>query len=128
MNEQPQRPIQDQPRVEQGTIPHDTRTQTSAAQPGAAQTEDTGFLPDDRMASLRERWDTVQAGFVDDPQNAVQQAHGLVTELVDSLVQTFTQERTTLENQWKGGGTADTETLRVALQRYRSFFNRLLGT
>jgi hypothetical protein len=110
MNEQ-QRPIQDQPRVEQGTIG-----------------EDTGFLPDDRMASLRERWNNVQAGFVDDPQNAVQQAHGLVAELVDNLVQTFTQERTTLENQWKGGGTADTETLRVALQRYRSFFNRLLGT
>lgn len=128
MNEQPQRPIQDQPRVEQGTIPDDTRTQTQAAQSQAAQTDDTGFLPDDRMASLRERWDTVQAGFVDDPQNAVQQAHGLVTELVDNLVQTFTQERTTLENQWKGGGSADTETLRVALQRYRSFFNRLLGT
>ena len=124
MNEQPQRPIQDQPRVEQGTIPDDTRTQSAQS----AQEEDTGFLPDDRMASLRERWDTVQAGFVDDPQNAVQQAHGLVNELVDNLVQTFTQERTTLENQWKGGGTADTETLRVALQRYRSLFNRLLGT
>jgi hypothetical protein len=123
MNEQPQRPIQDQPRVEQGTIPDDTRMQ-----PQAAEADDTGFLPDDRMNALRQRWNDVQAGFVDDPQNAVQQAHGLVTELVDNLVQTFTQERTTLENQWKGGGTADTETLRVALQRYRSFFNRLLGT
>lgn len=111
MNEQ--RPIQEQPRVEQGTI---------GEQP------DSGFLPDDRMASLRERWDDVQAGFVDDPQNAVQQAHGLVTELVDELVRTFSQERTTLEGQWKSGGSADTETLRVALQRYRSFFNRLLGT
>jgi hypothetical protein len=123
MNEQPQRPIQDQPRVEQGTIPDDARMQ-----PQAAEADDTGFLPDDRMNALRQRWNDVQAGFVDDPQNAVQQAHGLVTELVDNLVQTFTQERTTLENQWKGGGTADTETLRVALQRYRSFFNRLLGT
>jgi hypothetical protein len=104
---------QTQPRVEQGTIGQDT---------------DTGFLPDDRMSSLRERWTDVQAAFVDDPQNAVQQAHGLVTELVDDLVNTFTQERTTLENQWKGGGNADTEQLRVALQRYRSFFNRLLGT
>jgi hypothetical protein len=111
MNEQ--RPTQEQTRVEQGTIGQQT---------------DTGFLPEDRMTSLRAQWNDVQAGFVDDPQNAVQRAHGLVTQLVDDLVQVFSQERTTLENQWKGGGTADTETLRVALQRYRSFFNRLLGT
>lgn len=89
---------------------------------------DTGFLPEDRMGDLRSRWSDVQAGFVDDPQNAVQRAHGLVTDLVNELTQTFTRERTTLEDQWKGGGTADTEGLRIALQRYRSFFNRLLGT
>lgn len=88
--------------------------------------DETAFLPDDRMTSLRQRWNDVQAGFVDDPQNSVQQAHGLVTQLVDELVQTFTQERSSLENQWRGGGAADTEQLRVALQRYRSFFNRLL--
>ena len=112
MNEQ-QPPTQQQSRVEQGTI---------------GETGETGFLPDDRMNALRDQWNDVQAAFVDDPQNAVQRAHGLVTQLVDELVQTFTQERTTLESQWKGGGNADTETLRVALQRYRSFFNRLLGT
>lgn len=108
------------------------RTQTTPQQlrveQGTIGETDTGFLPEERMSALRARWDEVQTGFVDDPQNAVQQAHGLVTELVDDLVQTFTQERSTLENQWKSGGQADTETLRVALQRYRSFFNRLLGT
>lgn len=107
-----------QMRVEQGTIGENAPLQET----------DAGFLPDERMGSLRERWNDVQAGFVDDPQNAVQQAHALVTQLVDELVQTFSQERSTLENQWKGGGAADTETLRVALQRYRSFFNRLLGS
>ncbi len=122
MNEQrtPQEQTQteQQTRVEHGTIGEETPLQET----------DAGFLPEQRMSALRERWNDVQAGFVDDPQNAVQQAHGLVTELVDDLVRTFTQERTTLENQWKTGGEADTETLRVALQRYRSFFNRLLGT
>jgi hypothetical protein len=118
MNESP-RPTQEQARVEQGTV---TDQATVAPQ------TDAGFLPDERMNGLRSRWDDVQAGFVDDPQNAVKQAHGLVTELVDELVQTFTRERTSLEQQWSGGGTADTEQLRVALQRYRSFFNRLLGT
>jgi hypothetical protein len=111
MNEQ--QPTQQQARTEQGTIGDRT---------------DAAFLPDERMESLRTQWNDVQAGFVDDPQNSVQQAHGLVTQLTEDLVQLFTQERTTLENQWKGGGNADTETLRVALQRYRSFFNRLLGT
>ena len=119
MNEQ-QPPTQEQTRVEQGTIGPDQTT--------VGQDQDAGFLPDDRMTSLRNQWNDVQAGFVDDPQNAVQRAHGLVTALMDELVQTFTQERSTLEGQWKGGGTADTEALRMALQRYRSFFNRLLGT
>ena len=90
--------------------------------------EETGFLPQDRMDALRAQWSDVQAAFVDDPQNAVQRAHQLVTELVNELIQTFTRERSTLESQWSGGGQADTEALRVALQRYRSFFNRLLGT
>ncbi len=112
MNERPVEQ-QQQTRVEQGAI--DRRTEA-------------GFLPDDRMDSLRERWSEVQAGFVDDPQTAVQQAHQLVADLVNELTQTFTRERTDLENQWKSGGTADTEALRVALQRYRSFFNRLLAT
>jgi len=87
-----------------------------------------GFLPADRMDDLRSRWTDVQASFVDDPQRAVQQAHDLVTRIVDDLTNTFTRERATLESQWSGGGQADTEDLRVALQRYRSFFNRLLGT
>jgi hypothetical protein len=110
MNERPAEQVQ--PRVEQGSIGQ----------------EQAAFLPDDRMNSLRERWSDVQAGFVDDPQNAVQQAHQLVADLVQELTQTFTRERSELENRWKGGGSADTEALRVALQRYRSFFNRLLST
>jgi hypothetical protein len=89
--------------------------------------EETGFLPDDRMNALRSRWDDVQAGFVDDPRTAVQQAHQLVTELVNELTDTFTRERSGLESQWSGGGQPDTEALRVALQRYRAFFNRLLS-
>lgn len=108
MNE---RPVDQQPRAEQGTI-------------GG---EASSFLPEDRMNVLRERWTDVQAGFVDNPQIAVQQAHQLVTDLVDELTRTFTSERSGLESQWKGGGPADTEALRVALQRYRSFFNRLLA-
>lgn len=86
----------------------------------------TGFFPDDLMADFRKRWDDVQAGFVDDPRAAVQQANCLVEGVVDQLTATFTSQRDELESQWTRGDV-DTEALRVALQRYRAFFNRLLA-
>jgi hypothetical protein len=36
------------------------------------------------------------------------------------------KERSGLEKQWERGDNVSTEDLRVALQRYRSFFDRLL--
>jgi len=89
---------------------------------------DGTFLPSDRMDWMRERWTDIQAGFVDDPRSSVTDAQQLVANLVDELTRTFARERTNLENQWSGEGTANTEDLRVALQRYRAFFNRLLST
>ena len=90
--------------------------------------DDSSFLPSDRMNQLREEWADVQAGFVDDPRDAVGRAHDMVEQVVDELTQTFTRERTDLESRWKNEQEPDTETLRVALQRYRSFFNRLLAS
>lgn len=90
--------------------------------------DDTGFLPDDRMSALRDRWSEVQGEFVDDPRSAVEKAQRLVDDLVKELTDTFARERSSLEGKWSGGGAADTEELRVALQRYRSLFNRLLST
>jgi hypothetical protein len=77
---------------------------------------------------FRQRWRDVQARFVDDPQEAVQTADGLVAELMQSLASGFSGHKGRLEAQWQSGGTPDTEELRQALQRYRSFFNRLLST
>jgi hypothetical protein len=75
---------------------------------------------------LRSRWDTVQTGFVDEPRRAVEQADGLVAEVMQHLAETFADERARLEGQWGRGDNISTEELRVALQRYRSFFDRLL--
>ena len=88
--------------------------------------ETESFLPPDRMEEFRERWDEIQAGFVDDPRNSVQKAHGLVSSLVKELNDVFSRERSGLESQWNRGEEADTENLRVALRRYRAFLNRLL--
>lgn len=81
--------------------------------------EDDGF---------RDRWESIQASFVDEPRNAVQQADALVAELMQRLAETFSRERKGLEGQWDRGEDVSTEDLRVALTRYRSFFDRLLAT
>jgi hypothetical protein len=77
---------------------------------------------------FRQRWGDAQARFVDDPQEAVRSADGLVAELMQSLAQGFSEHKARLESQWQRGGDPDTEELRQALQRYRSFFDRLLST
>jgi hypothetical protein len=84
------------------------------------------FLPD-VAKEFRARWDTVQIGFVDDPRQAVRQGDELVGQVMKSLAETFSNERATLEGQLDQTDKASTETLRVALQRYRSFFERLLS-
>ena len=75
----------------------------------------------------RERWWPVQAGFVDDPQGALRQAHGLVNEAVEDAVRRLEGERDQLEQSWSRDGDVSTEDLRRALQRYRDLYGRLLG-
>jgi hypothetical protein len=75
---------------------------------------------------LRNRWSDVQTGFVDEPRRAVEQADTLVAEVMKRLAESFAAERATLEKQWDRGDNVTTEDLRLALQRYRSFFDRLL--
>lgn len=84
------------------------------------------FLPD-RAKGFRSRWDAVQRGFVDDPRQAVRQGDVLVGQVMKSLAETFSNERATLEGQHDQTDKASTETLRIALRRYRSFFERLLS-
>ena len=76
---------------------------------------------------LRDRWTDVQAGFVDEPRSAVERADSLVAEVMQRLADSFATERKTLEGQWSRGDDVSTEDLRVALRRYRSFFDRLLS-
>jgi len=75
---------------------------------------------------LRGEWEAVQAAFVDDPRAAVQRAGALVSEVVQSLTESFTSAQSRLEQQWSQGEDVSTEDLRQALHRYRSFFERLL--
>ena len=89
-------------------------------------TEESLFS-NDKLSDLRSRWDHVQSGFVDDPRECVQQADGLVSDVVDQLTAGFSEARSRLEAQWARGEEASTEDLRLALKRYREFFERLLA-
>jgi len=88
---------------------------------------ETPLLAGDIVSELRSRWTDIQAGFVDEPRRAVEQADSLVAEAIKRLAETFANERNQLEGQWDRGGDVSTEDLRQALQRYRSFFSRLLS-
>jgi hypothetical protein len=86
------------------------------------------LLAAEEAESFRSRWESIQTSFVDSPRQSVEQADALVAELMQRLAQTFSQEREGLESQWSRGDDVSTEDLRVGLQRYRSFFERLLST
>ena len=86
------------------------------------------FTDQQTQSRVNERWSRVQAEFVDDPRKSVSEAHELVGDLVQRIVDSFTQERNELERQWSKGDDVSTEDLRVCLQRYRAFFSRLLPT
>jgi hypothetical protein len=76
---------------------------------------------------LQGRWDGIQVGFVDEPRKAVQEADALVSTTIKRLAEIFADERRKLEQQWDRSENVSTEDLRLALQRYRSFFARLLA-
>ena len=77
--------------------------------------------------NLRTRWNQIQVSFVDQPRQAVDEADGLVADTMQRLAESFSKERSQLESQWDRGDQISTEDLRQALQKYRSFFNRLLA-
>ena len=101
--------------------------QTSSGQTARPDVEQRERLvPEDRAASYGARWDAVKGSFVDEPREAVAQADALVGELLDELETLFHEQRRSIEQGLDADETS-TEDLRLALRRYRSFFERLLA-
>ena len=103
--------------------------ETKQAEPAEADKgeQTTPLFDEEATGTYRQRWQDVQSRFVDDPRKAVTEADVLVADLMQTLAKTFADERARLEETWTQGGNASTEELRIALQRYRSFFGRLLS-
>jgi hypothetical protein len=96
--------------------------------------ESEGSRPPEGNAPLLERgdewmnrWNEIQIRFVDEPRESIANADALVDEVMKELAAAFAEERARIEGEWSAGSEPSTEELRVALQRYRSFFNRLLA-
>lgn len=84
------------------------------------------FAQNDAL-DFRSRWEKIQIGFVDEPRTAVVNADELVAHAITRLAEVFAAERQKLEADWGKTDNVSTEDLRVALRRYRSFFDRLLS-
>jgi hypothetical protein len=106
-----------------GSVNRDTNTARDTTNTAGS----TPLLSETELSDLRSRWSDIQAGFVDEPRRSVERADELVASAIQRLAEGFARERASLEKQWESGSNVSTEDLRLALQRYRSFFGRLLN-
>jgi len=98
-----------------------------AAKP-AANTEAAGpLLPEEFVEDFRKRWDGIQAAFVDEPRSSVRQADELVASTIKRLAENLGDARNNLEGQWARDTDVNTEDLRIALRKYRTFFQKLMA-
>jgi len=107
-------------------VARDLENQEASARRSAEEDKSMPLFPENETTNYRNRWTEIQTAFVDEPRRAVEQADSLVAEVIKRLATTFADERSKLEGQWGRGNDVSTEELRVALQRYRAFFDHLL--
>lgn len=114
-------------RQAEGQAHGELQTQEQTAQGQGNSEAPAPLLPTEEVSGLRTEWDRIQTGFVDEPRRAVESADALVAQAMKRLAEIFASERAQLEGQWDRGDNVSTEDLRLALQRYRAFFGRLLS-
>ena len=112
----------EEPRAES----RDERVSENRAQAETLEAQLEPLFEDEAARKFRSRWQVIQGKFVDDPRDSVKQADDLVADIIKSVTMSFADRRIDLEKQWNSGANISTEDMRVALKRYRSFFERLL--
>jgi hypothetical protein len=85
------------------------------------------LLPKRQLEELRSQWATIQTNFVDEPRKAVEDADKLVADAIKQIQEALFANRANLEKDWKRNDQISTEDLRVSLQHYRQFFDRLVA-
>ena len=123
--------VAERERIEHERVPARAAGQTIADAPAPPRPVEEGnravLFADNEAQQFRARWTEIQAAFVDSPRAAVERADTLVADTMKRMAEVFAAERANMESQWDRGDQVTTEDLRVALQRYRAFFDRLLN-
>ncbi|MFL6660551.1 MAG: hypothetical protein ACJ8G7_00145 [Rhizobacter sp.] len=118
---------QDQRMQQDDRMPPDERMQENRVQQDERMPQDgearAALFAPDAAGDFRNRWSAVQGAFVDDPTKAVRDADELVNQVLKSLADSFAEQRAAFD----GDRGPSTEDLRIALRRYRAFFERLLS-
>jgi hypothetical protein len=116
-----------EPRFEGNAVPSNGHLDAAREVDATDSERQASLFVKSELESFRTRWDEVQTSFVDEPRKAVQDADGLVANMVSRIAEQFSREREQLESQWERGSDVSTEDLRQAFKRYRAFFGRLLA-
>ncbi len=109
-----------------GSTPENVET-TMQEKPLNEMQHSMALFSGDQVNDLRKRWEDIQAKFVDEPRHSVDEADALVADTINRLTENFTNERNKLNGHWERDQQVPTEDLRLAVLRYRSFFDRLLS-
>jgi hypothetical protein len=120
-------PAADEPAEPVQGLPEPPAATESA--PAASAAEGQGGPPASLLGALdagdiRNRFLDIQAGFVDEPRQAVEEAARFVDDLVRQVVEALQSQRGQVTSTTAEGSTED---LRLALRAYRQFVDRLLG-
>jgi hypothetical protein len=105
----------------QGERQYQERLPSNVATPPA-----TTIWSESTVNDMRSRLQAVQLRFVDDPAAVTGEMQALVGEAVEALSVALTNRQRELDD-WSRSGGHDTEQLRVSVQRYRDFYELLLG-
>src|SRR6266498_662031 len=110
----------------EGGEPEAPSAGTAVASADATPAPRSGALLATDAEAVRRQFLDIQAGFVDEPRQAVEQAGELVEALHQKVLESLHAEREQLDDAL-AGEEQSTEELRVALRAYRAYVDRLLG-
>lgn len=105
----------------------ETEEATAVAERDPEDANGDSLVSEESALDYRNRWETIQTDFIDEPRRSVEEADRLVSEVIEEMARTFQEQRSSLEARWADDEGVSTEDLRVALRLYRTFFERLLS-
>lgn len=113
------------PRTDRDPAGLNGRVPGPALRPGDVTETRLAVWSEERAAQIRADWHEVKALFVDEPTEALAKAGALITAAVDEVTAALLAEQERL-NPLRESETPDTETMRIAMRRFREFLDRIL--